>query len=60
MYKANADAHQDSRSLIQKAVCHGNSALVANVVNHLYEIKDVNWLKQRIGVIIADRHAGRY
>ena len=54
MYKANADTHQDCRSLIQKAVRRGNSALVAKVVNHLYEIKDVNWLKQRIGVIIAE------
>ena len=54
MYKANADTHQACRSLIQKAVRRGNSTLVANVVTHLYEIGDVKWLKQRIGVIIAE------
>ena len=54
MYKANADTHQACRSLIQKAVRRGNSTLVANVVAHLYEIGDVKWLKQRIGVIIAE------
>ena len=54
MYKANADTHQDCRSLIQKAVRRGNSNLVAKVVDHLYEIGDKNWLKQRIGVIIAE------
>ena len=54
MYKANADTHQDCRSLLQKAVRRGSSTLVAKVVNHLYEIGDVKWLKQRIGVIIAE------
>lgn len=54
MYKANADTHQACRSLIQKAVRRGNSTLVAKVVDHLYEIEDVKWLKQRIGVIIAE------
>ena len=54
MYKAKAGTHQDCRSLIQKAVRRGNIHLVAKVVDHLYEIGDKNWLKQRIGVIIAE------
>ncbi len=54
MYKAKAGTHQDCRSLIQKAVRRGNSTLVAKVVRHLYEIGDKGWLKQRIGVIIAE------
>ena len=54
MYKANADTHQDCRSLLQKAVRRGSTTLVTKVINHLYEIGDVRWLKQRIGVIIAE------
>ena len=54
MYKANADTHQGCRSLLQKAVRRGSTTLVGKVVKHLYEIGDVRWLKQRIGVIIAE------
>jgi hypothetical protein len=54
MYKANAETHQDCRSLLQKAVRRGNSNLVAKVVNHLYEIGDIRWLKQRLGVITVE------
>ncbi len=54
MRKANPNTHQDCRSLLQKAVRRGESDLVVKVVNHLYEIGDINWLKQRVGVIIAE------
>lgn len=54
MRKANPNTHQDCRSLLQKAVRRGESDLVVKVVDHLYEIGDINWLKQRIGVIIAE------
>lgn len=54
MRKANPNTHQDCRSLLQKAVRRGESDLVVKVVDHLYEIGDINWLKQRVGVIIAE------
>ena len=54
MYKANPNTHQDCRSLLQKAVRRGNHTLVAKVVDHLYEIDDIKWLKQRVGVIIVE------
>ena len=54
MRKANPNTHQDCRSLIQKAVRRGNRTLVAKVVDHLYEINDIKWLKQRVGVIIVE------
>ena len=54
MRKANPHTHQDCRSLLQKAVRRGNYTLVAKVVDHLYEIDDVRWLKQRVGVIIVE------
>ena len=54
MYKANPDTHQDCRSLLQKAVRRGNHTLVAKVVDHLYEIDDIKWLKRRVGVIIVE------
>lgn len=54
MYKANPNTHQDCRSLLQKAVRRGNHTLVAKVVDHLYEIDDVKWLKRRVGVIIVE------
>lgn len=54
MRKANPDTHQDCRSLLQKAVRRGNHTLVAKVVDHLYEIDDIRWLKQRVGVIIVE------
>lgn len=54
MRKANPNTHQDCRSLIQKAVRRGNHTLVAKVVDHLYEIDDIKWLKQRVGVIIVE------
>ena len=54
MRKANPNTHQDCRSLLQKAVRRGNYTLVAKVVDHLYEIGDIKWLKQRAGVIIVE------
>ncbi len=54
MRKANPNTHQDCRSLLQKAVRRGESDLVVRVVDHLYEIGDASWLKQRAGVIIAE------
>ena len=54
MRKANPNTHQDCRSLLQKAVRRGESDLVVKVVDHLYEIGDIRWLKQRVGVIIAE------
>lgn len=54
MRKANPNTHQDCRSLLQKAVRRGESDLVVKVVDHLYEIGDISWLKQRVGVIIAE------
>ncbi len=54
MRKANPNTHQDCRSLLQKAVRRGNYTLVAKVVDHLYEIDDIKWLKQRVGVIIVE------
>ena len=54
MYKANADTHQACRSLIQKLYAAATVLSLLNVVTHLYEIGDVKWLKQRIGVIIAE------
>ena len=54
MYKANPNTHQDCRSLLQKAVRRGNHTLVAKVVDHLYEIDDIKWLKRRVGVIIVE------
>lgn len=54
MRKANPNTHQDCRSLLQKAVRRGNPTLVAKVVDHLYEIDDIKWLKQRVGVIIVE------
>ena len=54
MRKANPNTHQDCRSLLQKAVRRGNRTLVAKVVDHLYEIDDIKWLKQRVGVIIVE------
>lgn len=54
MRKANPNTHQDCRSLLQKAVRRGNHTLVAKVVDHLYEIDDIKWLKQRVGVIIVE------
>ena len=52
--KVNPNTHQDCRSLLQKAVRRGNDALVSTVVNHLYDIGDIMWLKKRVGVIIAE------
>ena len=40
--------------MLQKAVRRGNHTLVAKVVDHLYEIGDLKWLKQRVGVIIVE------
>lgn len=54
MRKANPNTHQDCRSLLQKAVRRGKQTLVAKVVDHLYEIDDIKWLKQRVGVIIVE------
>ena len=54
MRKVNPNTHQDCRSLLQKAVRRGAPNLVAKVVDHLYEIGDIRWLKQRVGVIIAE------
>ncbi len=54
MRKANPNTHQDCRSLLQKAVRRGNHTLVAKVVDHLYEIDDIKWLKRRVGVIIVE------
>ena len=54
MRKANPNTHQDCRSLLQKAVRRGNHTLVTKVVDHLYEIDDIKWLKQRVGVIIVE------
>ena len=54
MRKANPNTHQDCRSLLQKAVRRGNQTLVAKVVDHLYEIDDIKWLKQRVGVITVE------
>ena len=54
MRKANPNTHQDCRSLLQKAVRRGDCELVVKVADHLYEIGDMNWLKQRTGVIIAE------
>ena len=54
MRKVNSNTDQRCRSLLQKAVRRGNSDLVTKVVNHLYEIGDIRWLRQRIGVIIAE------
>ena len=54
MRKANPNTHQDCRSLLQKAVRRTNRPLVAKVVDHLYEIDDIKWLKQRVGVIIVE------
>lgn len=54
MRKVNPNTHQACRSLLQKAVRRGNSTLVAKVVNHLYEIGDIKWLRQRIGVMVAE------
>ncbi len=54
MRKANPNTQQDCRSLLQKAVRRGESDLVVKVVDHLYKIGDINWLKQRVGVIIAE------
>ena len=54
MRKANPNTHQDCRSLLQKAVRRGEPTLVAKVVDHLYEIGDTRWLKQRVGVIVAE------
>ncbi len=48
MHKANPNTHQDCRSLLQKAVRRGESDLVVKVVDHLYEIGDIRWLKQRV------------
>ena len=54
MRTANPNTHQDCRSLLQKAVRRGNHTLVAKVVDHLYDIDDIRWLKQRVGVIIVE------
>ncbi len=54
MRKVNPNTHQACRSLLQKAVRRGNSTLVTKVFNHLYEIGDTRWLRQRIGVMIAE------
>ena len=54
MHKASPTTHQGCRSLLQKAVRRGDSSLAAKVVNHLYEIGDTRWLKQRVGVIVAE------
>ena len=40
--------------MLQKAVRRGNHTLVAKVVDHLYEIDDIKWLKRRVGVIIVE------
>lgn len=50
----NQNTHPACRSLLQKAVRRGSSTLVTKVFNHLYEIGDIRWLKQRIGVMIAE------
>ena len=52
--RVNPNTHPACRSLLQKAVRRGNSTLVTKVFNHLYEIGDTRWLKQRIGVMIAE------
>ncbi|MDE2734825.1 MAG: hypothetical protein OXI72_10565 [Gemmatimonadota bacterium] len=52
--QVNPNTHPACRSLLQKAVRRGNSTLVTKVFNHLYEIGDIRWLKQRIGVMVAE------
>lgn len=54
MRKANPNTHQGCRSLLQKAVRRGEPTLVAKVVAPLYEIGDIRWLRQPVGMIIAE------
>ena len=45
---------QPARSLLQKAVRRSCPDVVAGALNHLYELGDVGWLRQRAGVIISE------
>ena len=49
--KANLETHQLCRSLLQKAVRRGCVSLIPKVVNHLVEVGDLDWLRNRVGVI---------
>ena len=49
--KANPETHQNCRSLLQKVVRRGFVSLIPKVVNHLVEIDDLNWLRNRVRVI---------
>jgi len=49
--KASPDTHQNCRSLLQKAVRRGCVSLIPKVVNHLVDVGDLDWLRNRVGVI---------
>lgn len=49
--KANPETHQICRSLLQKVVRRGCVSLIPMIVNHLVEIDDLDWLKNRVRVI---------
>ncbi len=49
--KANPETHQTCRSLLQKAVRRGCITLIPKVINHLVNVGDMDWLKNRVNVI---------
>ena len=51
---ANQDTHQACRSLLQKAVRRGAVNLVRNTIEHLVDVGDKAWLRQRCVVIMAE------
>ena len=52
--RANPETHVCCRSLLQKAVRRGHVDLVESTIAHLEAVGDFNWLKGRVGVIVAE------
>lgn len=54
MRQPKAATDQPARSLLQKAVRRSCPDAVAGVLDHLYRLGEANWLRQRVGVIVAE------
>ena len=54
MRQPKSTTDQPARSLLQKAVRRSSPDVVARTLDYLYRVGDVNWLRQRVGVIVSE------
>jgi hypothetical protein len=54
IHRQSPHPHQACRSLLQKAVRRGDVALTRRTADHLGEVGDTSWLRQRTGVIVLE------